>query len=94
MNIRISRTEQWEYTASANGVQGTGGSPEGAELNLLRKIVETQTTCTLEQKKFLNDLQQNFKWEPHSGGTLTTKLFGRHSQLFQLDFSANLKDVV
>jgi len=59
MNVRISRTEQWEYTASANGVQGTGGSPEMAELNLLRKIIETQTTCGKEQKKLLNLITSN-----------------------------------
>lgn len=41
--IQIVRTEQWEHTAyygkGKNAIQATGYSEQGAEINLLRKIV-------------------------------------------------------
>ncbi len=38
--IKIYRTEQWEWTAYGYGEEATGGSESDAELNLLRKVVK------------------------------------------------------
>lgn len=37
--IHITRTEQWEWTASYRGLTATGSTQHSAELNLLRKLV-------------------------------------------------------
>ena len=40
MNIKIYRTEQWEYTAYGFDMSATGSSETGAELNLMKKVNE------------------------------------------------------
>ena len=37
--IKIERTEQWEYTAYGYGFEATGTSDQSAENHLLRKVV-------------------------------------------------------
>jgi len=49
--VKIDRTEQWEWTAEGYGCIATGGSETTAELNLLRKVVKKLRREITKRKK-------------------------------------------
>lgn len=59
--VDITRTEQWEYTATGFGMSATGTSELSAERNLLRRVIEELTNSKTMESNMENEVKSKTK---------------------------------